>query len=219
MKHLNAGAMYVGVFLLGLVTSANAALVSRLGGQAVFDTDLNITWLADSNLGASNTFGVGGINPAGVMTWFTAQGWVGAMNASGGTGYLGFNDWRLPATMQPDASCSILSSIGASYGYNCTGSEMGHLFNVEEGGVANSSGLFSNVQTNYWSETWSLNTQYAWHFDFDGFQNADSKDNLYYARVARLGDVAVPVPAALWLFASGLMGLAGVVRRSRTAAQ
>lgn len=212
MKQLLLQTFSASLLSLCMAANVDAALVSRLGGQAVFDTDLNITWLADSNLAASNTFGVGGINPAGYMSWYTAQNWVGAMNSSA---YLGFTDWRLPATVQPDASCSIQAPSGASYGYNCTGSEMGHLFNVEEGGVANSSNLFTNVQSNYWSETWSINPQYAWHFD--GYQNADSKDNLYYARVVRPGDIAaVPVPAAWWLFGSGLMGLAALTRRKIT---
>lgn len=38
--------------------SANAALVAALGGQVVNDTDLNITWLANANLAATNTFGL-----------------------------------------------------------------------------------------------------------------------------------------------------------------
>ncbi len=35
---------------------ANAALVSRAGGTMVYDTDLNITWLADANLAASQEY-------------------------------------------------------------------------------------------------------------------------------------------------------------------
>jgi len=38
----------------------------------------------------------------------------------------------------------------------------------------------------------------------------------YYALAVRPGDVsAVPVPAAVWLFGSGLMGLLGLARRKR----
>ena len=47
--------------------------------------------------------------------------------------YGGYSDWRLPTTLQPDASCGSSFDAGApygvqSYGYNCTGSELGHLF-------------------------------------------------------------------------------------------
>ncbi|MBI3570923.1 MAG: DUF1566 domain-containing protein [Gammaproteobacteria bacterium] len=90
------------VAALGMSSVANAALVSRLSGQAVFDTDRNITWLTDANLAASNTFGVSGIS-GGAMNWYKAQDWIAAMNAAS---YLGFNDWRLPTTLQPDATCS-----------------------------------------------------------------------------------------------------------------
>ena len=104
----------LGAMLSTVITvSAHAALIGVLpatsGGtdyQAYYDTDLDITWLADANLAASNTFGIGtaSINSFGVMHWDTANTWIANMNTSG---YLGFNDWRLPTTQQPDPSCSI----------------------------------------------------------------------------------------------------------------
>jgi len=43
-----------------------------------------------------------------------------------------------------------------------------------------------------------------------------TKDQGYYAWAVYSGDVsAVPVPAAVWLFGSGLMGLVGLDRRKR----
>ena len=37
-------------FVVAIISiSSNAALFSRFGGLAVYDTDLNITWLADGN--------------------------------------------------------------------------------------------------------------------------------------------------------------------------
>jgi hypothetical protein len=173
--------------------TAHAALESRLGGQAVYDTDLNITWLANANLAATNTFGVSGISPAGWMNWDTAQSWIGAMNAAN---YLGYNDWRLPTTLQPDASCAFQYSDGSSGGIGCTGSEMGHLFYSEFGGVAGSSitathntnySLFSNVQADYyWSGTEGPPyTDSAWYFAFGlGFQDANWKmaDSFYADR-------------------------------------
>ena len=99
-------------------TQANAALVSALGGQVVNDTDLNITWAANANLAATNTFGLSYgvnygtdiygyqsiINSDGSMTWGGAQKWIAAMNTAN---YLGYNDWRLPTTtdtgkLEPD---------------------------------------------------------------------------------------------------------------------
>jgi hypothetical protein len=155
--------------------AAAAALESRMGGLAVYDTDLDITRVADANLAASNTFGLPagtslGIHPSdwstfpvqgkilanGTMTWSGAMFWIDAMNA---TYYLGVNNWYLPGTLQPDPSCSDSNQFG-SFGSGCTGSPMGHLFYDELSGTAGewvgTSGdpdltLFSNFQTNYWS--------------------------------------------------------------------
>ncbi|MHB1142267.1 MAG: PKD domain-containing protein [Sulfuricaulis sp.] len=197
MKIRFLGAACACALILAISTSAYAALVARLGGQAVYDTDRNITWLANANLAASNTFGVSGINPSGSMTWDVAQNWVAAMNSAN---YLGFNNWRLPATLQPDVTCSQQSTT--SYGSNCSGSEMGHLFYSELAGVAgrdilaihNSSfSLFSNLQSNvYWSGTeYAPNTLNAWYFDFGGGSQVNFyKFGTMYATAVRSGDVA-----------------------------
>jgi len=86
------GTLLLAVLLIVPLTS-QAMLISRLGGQAYYDTVLDITWLADANLAASNTFGVGGINASGTMNWTTANVWIASMN---GANHLGFSDWRLP---------------------------------------------------------------------------------------------------------------------------
>ncbi len=218
---------------LGLLSApgAHAALVSVLGGQAINDTGLNITWAANANLAATNIFGLAyGVDygtdiwgnqsviySSGAMTWGGAMKWIGAMNAAN---YLGYSDWRLPTTLLPDATCS-------SGGMNCTGSEMGHLFYNELGGVAFSSiasthnanySLFSNLLSyNYWSSTEYASSVpvYAWGFNFNGGgQGAPAKNTQIYALAVRSGQVAaVPVPAAGWLLGSGLLGLMGVARR------
>ncbi|HYA38137.1 MAG TPA: DUF1566 domain-containing protein [Candidatus Methylomirabilis sp.] len=213
------------LFSLGLVANAEAALVSRLNGQAVYDTDFNITWLANANLAASNTFGVSGIAGSGAMDWGTAQSWISAMDSAN---YLGYSDWRLPTTLQPDATCGSQSS-GASFGISCTGSEMGHLFYNELGGTAGTSiltshnsflDLFSNVQSDiYWSGTdYALTPGYAWVFGFSaGVQDGAYKSGSFLnAWAVRPGDIAaVPIPAAAWLFGSGLLGLFGLTRRRK----
>ena len=86
----------------GLLVSgaAQAALQARdLNGSttpnAYYDTVLKITWLANANLAATNTFGVSGIGAGGTMTLATAQSWIAAMNTAD---YLGYSDWRLPTT-------------------------------------------------------------------------------------------------------------------------
>ena len=195
-------------------TTTQAALVDR-GGGLIYDTDFNITWLADANYAMTS-----GYDPSGLMVWSQAMTW--ASNLS----YGGYTDWRLPTTVQPDATCSIQG--GVSYGLNCTGSAMGHLFYTELGGTANfpissspdpDLALFTNVQSDvYWSGTESAaDTNLAWVGDFSGGGQFEiNKSFSYYAWAVRSGDVAaVPVPAALWLFGSGLLGLLGVTRARR----
>lgn len=110
----------VAALSLILSSTANATLFSRLGGQAIYDDVLNITWLANANLAASNTFGVSGINTNGSMTWDTANEWIGGMNADGGTGYLGTNDWRLPTMIDNgnDGCAGFVFSGGTDCGFN-----------------------------------------------------------------------------------------------------
>jgi len=99
----------LGSFLTLSTGLADAALVSRLGGQAYYDTNLGITWIANANLADTMPFGVFGGDIDGRMSWTSANAWITAMNANGGTGYLGFNDWRLPTVNPVD---------GAFYDYN-----------------------------------------------------------------------------------------------------
>lgn len=171
-------------------TGAHAALTLTLGGQGVYDDHLNLTWLQNANLADSTPFGVSGINANGTMSWHTAQNWIGAMNAAS---YLGFSDWRLPTS-------------DACGGYNCTGSEMGHLFYNELGGVAGQPittthnanyGLFQNVQSDYyWSGTeYAPNTNYAWNFlTYGGYQNAYNKNYIMFAWAVR-PDKSPPFPS------------------------
>lgn len=185
--------------------SADAALVSRLGGMAYYDDVADLTWLADANYAQTS-----GYDADGAMNFSTANAWAAGLDVAGVTG------WRLAST---DPALS---------GINQSGSEMGNLFYNVLGGVAGQSittthnanyDLFSNVQSYYyWSATeYAPDTAYAWHLNMaSGSQNYNSKPLNRYAWAVQSGDVsAVPVPAAVWLFGSGLLGLIGVARRKR----
>lgn len=194
-----------------LSTTANAALESRLGGLAIYDTDLNITWLADANYAGTT------------MDWATANRWVASISIGGVSG------WRLPTTLQPDNSCP--PSAYSPQGTNCTGSEMGHLFYNELGGVASGTfslidvhndnfNLFQNFQVQtggYWSGTELVPNpeQNAWYFNLNGGQYYIAEWHVLSALAVHDGDV-VPVPAAAWLFGSGLIGLAGLARKRKS---
>lgn len=216
-------AVSTGLIGLGMAGSADAALVSRLNGQAYYDTTTNLTWLADANAAVGSSYDT--YSPgSGLMNWADANAWAANLNVDGVTG------WRLPTTLQPDASCEYQSG-SVSYGYNCTGSEMGNLFYNVLGGSAGTSittthntnyNLFSNVQNGtHWSVTeFAPNTDAVWTFDMGSSNSGDqgyyNKANIAFGWAVHSGDVsAVPVPAAVWLFGSGLIGLTGIARRKR----
>lgn len=104
---------------------AHAALQGRdLNGspgsfEAYYDTDLNITWLADANYAQTS-----GYDADGWMSWPDANAWAASLAFTDGVNT--YDNWRLPTTLRPDNTCSG-RGVGAS-GFGCTGSEMGHLF-------------------------------------------------------------------------------------------
>lgn len=220
------------VIALVLSTSANSALVSRLGGLAYYDDVADLTWLTDANAGAGSAFDDGGSTTDGAMTWSNANAWAAGLNISGVTG------WRLPDTVDVGNDGGTFTNIyqGVDFGYNITAhSELSNMFyNVlgntarydtsgTETGCLNAcltnAGPFSNLQVfGYWSATeYATNANHAWvFFTSDGYQSNSVKGNLYHAWAVQSGDVSpIPVPAAVWLFGSGLLGLIGVARRKK----
>lgn len=171
------------------------------GGQTVYDPVSDVTWLADANLAAKQTFGVSGISPDGSMDHNTAVLWIDAMNkADNGHGYLGFTHWDLPETGPSDPSCSMKGTTG----FSCTASPMGHLYYDELAFPAGTPvvstpdvklGSFHNIQPYlYWAceartaqspcETQGPANGFEWNFSFgNGFEGTNLVQNYLYAIV------------------------------------
>jgi hypothetical protein len=112
--------------------------------EAYYDDVLKITWQANASLSSTEPFGLPGSFELGIER-STAFAWIAAMNAEH---YLGFSDWRLPATRPINGSDYVLelrgdgsSDVGASMSApgtpyaGSTASEMAHLYYVTLGNL------------------------------------------------------------------------------------
>ncbi len=143
----------------------------------------------------------------------------------------GSNAWRLPTLVGYDLEWNVNGST--SVGYNITTSEMGHLFYAEldnlglystssvyepPGWGLTNTGDFDNLTTNrYWYDKKGLApySSNAFYFrTFTGEQGLGTVALDSSGLAVRSGQVStVPVPGALWLLWSGLIGLVGLKRR------
>jgi len=211
-RHLSV--LYAGLLTIGLSTAAQAALIDH-GAGLIYDDVLDVTWLQNAN------------QANGPMSWDDAQTWVGNLS------YQGYTNWRLP-TISPingstyDMSISYDGTSDKGYSNSSAASELGYLFHVNLGyssqydgfsmpsnyGSDENSIFGSSLQADkYWSGSELSGTE-ALYFDMsDGYQGRSSKANSFYALAVHNGNLApVPVPAAVWLFGSALVGLIGFGR-------
>lgn len=218
---------------LGAYGAASASLIDRgmfddgHGGtiRLVYDDDLDVTWLGDANFAKSS-----GYDADGLMTWDEATPWAASLRVAG------LDGWRLPTTPQFDSSCEDASG---RKGFECRGSEMGHLFYDELSGQSRQSillsgdpdlSLFVNIQADpvvsriefYWSSSPASfsGTDHRFGFLlFDGSLNYGSNEAPNYAWAVRDGDVrTAPEPASLALLALGIFGACGAVQARKTGA-
>jgi hypothetical protein len=202
------GAMCASIFSFISVPS-HAALVDN-GGGLIYDDALDITWS----------------QPDALRTWNNANTWAAGLTLGGVSG------WRLPyisvaAGAGPTTSSPINCSTATEP--DCRDNELGYMFYQNLSGTLGFSILTSGdpdlalfpslVSHGYWSGT-EFDFFGAWLFDFSGGGQGDvSKDprvGSNYSWAVHVGNVgAVPVPAAVWLFGSGLLGLIGMSRRKK----
>lgn len=210
------------VAVLGLSGVSNASLWDR-GGGLIYDDVLDITWLQDANYAQTSGYDTDGSLP----WWFRAVDWADQLV------YGGYDDWRLPTTVDEEYEWGFNGDTTA--GYNITSSEMGYMYYVNLGNLGayeiykgprpagtwglKNTGPFTNLQANwYWSGTEYAASPNVWTFNFyDGLQDILAQNgNSFFAWAVRDGDVdPVPIPGALWLLGSGLVGLIGIRRKIR----
>ena len=225
--------------------SANSAMVGRLidsdgNFQAYYDTEADLTWLADANYAVTSGYAVTNatgstdssptnIQANGEMGWEAANTWANGLNINGVTG------WRLSDIIDVDNDGSTYTNFyqGVDYGYNITvHGEMSNLYynvlgnlayydtngSIQSGWGLQNTGPFINIQTQiYWTAKEYTTPGYAWQFSMGrGIQGSHLQAVSRFAWAVHDGDVsAIPIPAAAWLFGSGLIGLIGVARRKK----
>lgn len=208
MRYLQlCGALFHAAVLFAAQSTAQAALHERLGGVAYYDDFLNITWLADTDFARTS-----GQDADGMMNWDDASGWLDSLTISGVSG------WRLPSA-DVDADGSVVDCTGGGVP-DCSDNELGHLY-WEQGITAAAPGPFLNLSLlgQYWYGTqWQFDAGSAWMLlEVNGVVTGVQKVSELSVWAVHDGDVAVvPLPAAAWLLAGGLIPLLAAARRHRS---
>ena len=194
-------AKIVGLVIAILSFAANATMYERLEGRALYDTEADLTWYLTGGFGSR----------AFVNSW--ANNLVVA----------GIDNWSLPTG---DVACGFANP--------CLDTQYGSLFTALGGTVgttlADQHNNFYGMFTTWWdpnglgtgpyfTKEWFTNNAgtYAVTYNFnEPSQGFTAPGNNIVGLAVYQGDVnLVPIPAAAWLFGSGLLSLIGVARRKK----
>jgi len=210
--------------------------------EAYYDTALNITWLANANYAQTSGYDADGLmNWTTANAWAASLNFNGITGWRLPTTI--DTDGPDADSLGNDGCDFGFSGTDCGYSVNTATSEMAHMFYGTLGNETNctpanadryscsdstpgysltNTGPFSIVNYHYWTATtYAPDTNRAWYFSFrDGNQDAATKTmaSLLGGWAVHSGDVGaavVPVPAAAWLFGSGLAGLIGFARRKK----
>lgn len=230
--------------------TANAALQGRdLDGnmatyEAYYDTELDVTWLADANFARTS-----GFHQTGALTWYEANDWAAALSFTNGVRV--YDNWRLP-DVKPlngtafDYTPSLNGSTDRGYNVSAPGSassgskqsEIAYLFyntlgnksickpetstfgcdGPQPGWGDFNSGPFSSVNiSSFWTATsYDAAAGEAWDFDFyGGAQGSNLRGARFYAWALTDGDVAAVPEGDTWAMMLAGLGLIGVLARRR----
>jgi hypothetical protein len=160
--------------LFGNSLSSHAELFDR-GGGLIYDSDNNITWLADADYSRTTDY----TEDDDGMTWSAANRW--ATNLT----YEGYSDWRLPTVLSESPYRSEMGTFYQELG----GTGQGLPFIIQND-------LVHNVQNTWFAGYWT-NQEIANDKDraaafsfYDGFELSLPKDQQNYAWAVRPGDSA-----------------------------
>lgn len=226
---------------LGALTTnpAQAQLFDR-GGGLIYDNTLNVTWLADANYAKTSGYDSDGyMSWQNAMTWASNLNYFdNVRNAT----YSDWRLPTITDLGEPGCNYGY-SGTDCGYNVSTAGSELAHLYHgdfankslvdtrgqqqadyglIDDPANPNDESLFSNIQSYYYWTGTSYNgtggnaQDHAWYFRAStGEQYYHSKGTQFYAWAVRDGDVAaVPLPGAVWLFGSALIGMVFSTRRA-----
>ncbi|HIO02113.1 MAG TPA: VPLPA-CTERM sorting domain-containing protein [Alphaproteobacteria bacterium] len=231
------------IALLSAVSSnVNAALVSRLGGQAIYDDVTNRTYIADANYASSiltdvmlQDIMVIATGYDNYNTYETVESdfdidingdYTGSMTAAAAWGFArlltfgGVDGWEV--TREDDMS-SLFFQPGPT-GFDYQFSTAPSLFTNIPDFSNLSLSFYHNGGDNIYDQLFSCNNSKGGTNPLAGgasicpYNGRDGDGVDAYAFISISGDVlpaVIPVPAAVWLFGSGLIGLAGIARRNK----
>jgi hypothetical protein len=212
-NHKSATALAAGVLATSLLltaSDASAALqnVEQGGVQLTFDNTTNLWWQpvmdrhggnfvdANGSVADDNNDQYGGIN-----TWQIASG---AQMEDLFDNFDSLLDMCDPK--QPDCFFEPTATVPCPQGLDC----QGEYFTVWEGWSNTTEGS-DDIRVGALINYKGINESSGW---FEVINAIDEQDNVGGSWV--VSDVApIPVPAAVWLFGSGLLGLIGMARRKK----
>ena len=188
------------------LNSVNAELIDN-GDGTVTDTDINRMWLKDFNYASTYIFD-GDAYGDGFMSLTLARAWAEQLTVGG------YADWRLPSQYDMPISEKIVCT-----GYQCSNSEMGHLYHIE-GISTETPGSFINVKSDYWfaNPEWPYG---GGPFRFsDGYQGNAPGGGEHYTVAVRICDgtcptsvVPEPISSALFIVGGATLGFRRLIRK------